>query len=517
MGLEPRLAKNMGTWNQNGNEWTIPLREDVKFHDGTPLSAEHVKWNWDRINALATNVSSSYYAVKRLNEPFFNDDKTLILNRTEIIDEYTIKFVLNKPWMDFFYLQSLTACSIIKPVEGKETKLFDIDEFDLIKGTGPFILQNYIPDKKIELRANHEYYRGPPDIQKLVFQIFESPTAYNDDFLAKKCHVIPYLRYENYEVVTSDNSLEYKTRTYPRLGLFQFNINNIPWAARKAMQYAFSMSALTGESRWANMYLNLSIQANHPIPKGMVGHNPELPGLPYYNLTLARQFLMDDLYFHNLIEERIVNTSDTQAWIDCAENNPLAVYNCFTEGYGTSFLQESMQKIGFSIVDNTIPTGFFYTDMWKEDLEIIETISYSLNKHPINTLEQLYRTNVARNYSGLANASIDVMMDEAHLLKEDDLAKKIDEIVKALIVDQAAALYFGQSQNAFGWNSKCVSNIQDLQNPNKDNYFYHIYFDSVDAGIQISIPGFSLSTLFLSILAFSGILYRLNRKSRLFS
>ena len=50
--LTPRLAAGDPTVSSDGLHWTIPLRQGVKFHDGTPFNATAVKFSFDRLKTL---------------------------------------------------------------------------------------------------------------------------------------------------------------------------------------------------------------------------------------------------------------------------------------------------------------------------------------------------------------------------------------------------------------------------------------------------------------------------------
>ena len=52
--LIPRLASDFGTWSNNGLNYTIVVRSDVTFHDGTLFNAAAVKWNFNRLNYFIT-------------------------------------------------------------------------------------------------------------------------------------------------------------------------------------------------------------------------------------------------------------------------------------------------------------------------------------------------------------------------------------------------------------------------------------------------------------------------------
>ncbi|MHA2093782.1 MAG: ABC transporter substrate-binding protein [Candidatus Hodarchaeales archaeon] len=81
--LEPVLATDLGTVSADGLEYTFSLRQGVKFHDGTDFNATSVKDHFDRMFVLGQGMT--YIFIEGL------------LNKTEIVDNYKVKFTLNNP------------------------------------------------------------------------------------------------------------------------------------------------------------------------------------------------------------------------------------------------------------------------------------------------------------------------------------------------------------------------------------------------------------------------------------
>jgi polar amino acid transport system substrate-binding protein len=80
--LEPGLATDMPEVSEDGLEYTFHLVEGASFPDGTPFNAEAVKWSIDRVIALEGDPNwlvSSF------------------VDSVEVVDEYTVKFVLSGP------------------------------------------------------------------------------------------------------------------------------------------------------------------------------------------------------------------------------------------------------------------------------------------------------------------------------------------------------------------------------------------------------------------------------------
>ena len=149
------LAKSY-KWNDTDNptELTCSLRKGVKFHDGTPFNATAVKWNFDRIHRL---VEVWYGYILRL------PDGRWIVNETQIVDEYSVRFVLNEPFVPFLQLLTHTITSILSPKSTPANKTINIETETLV-GTGPFTYDGYESHNNITLTPNPHYWGKKPNI-----------------------------------------------------------------------------------------------------------------------------------------------------------------------------------------------------------------------------------------------------------------------------------------------------------------------------------------------------------------
>lgn len=142
--IKAGLAKEWSS-NQDATEYTFKLRDDVKFHDGTPFNAEAVKVNFDDIAKAKTG--SGYNALGGA-----------LYKETTIVDPYTIKVTFTKPYVQFYqqlgtrlWFDSPTA----KAKYGKDygTKY--------MVSTGPYKVVSWVPDNQIILERNDDYKWGP--------------------------------------------------------------------------------------------------------------------------------------------------------------------------------------------------------------------------------------------------------------------------------------------------------------------------------------------------------------------
>ncbi len=162
--LVPQLATALPEVSEDGLTYTIPLRADVKFHDGEPLNAEAV-----------------VFSIKRFME---NEGRAtfLLADRVESIEatgENEIAIKLKQPFSAF---PSLLAFYGTTPVSPKAYEIgagkFKPNDF---VGTGPYKLAQFSPDT-IRLDPNPDYWGEKPANQGVDIQIIASPANLYNTF-----------------------------------------------------------------------------------------------------------------------------------------------------------------------------------------------------------------------------------------------------------------------------------------------------------------------------------------------
>jgi len=170
----PRLAASCGSWNEDATEFTVPLRENVKFHDGTAFNASAVKWNFDRLHAFIeageTMITSEY-------EPLtsFYPSTPLVIKEVVINSEFEVTFILNYPFAALPALLCFGGSAIMSPSSTPVDTFLDID-FDLLVGTGPFVHLNTTL-YSATFTAYDEYYRGVSAVREMMWVAYEDTTT----------------------------------------------------------------------------------------------------------------------------------------------------------------------------------------------------------------------------------------------------------------------------------------------------------------------------------------------------
>ena len=137
----------------DGNTWTFHIRHDIKFSDGTPLTAKDVKFSVDRFSSgNSTNPWSPY-----LNRNYVS---------TSTPDDYTFVYVTQHPEPT---LAAVFVATWILPMD-YFTKV-GVTEFNKKPvGSGPWIMTDHVPETSISFTANLNYWNGVPAFKNLVIQ-----------------------------------------------------------------------------------------------------------------------------------------------------------------------------------------------------------------------------------------------------------------------------------------------------------------------------------------------------------
>jgi peptide/nickel transport system substrate-binding protein len=168
--FHPALATSWEI-NDDATEYTFTLRDDVIFHDGTPLNAEAVKFTFDRI---ANPDTVSQLAISLLG-PYAE---------SEVVDDYTITVRFSEPYAPFLNSVSTPYLGIASPT-AVETLGADYGTTTIV-GSGPFRLESYTPDSEVILVRNDDYawgseevfgMTGPATSERLVFRIIAEPAT----------------------------------------------------------------------------------------------------------------------------------------------------------------------------------------------------------------------------------------------------------------------------------------------------------------------------------------------------
>jgi peptide/nickel transport system substrate-binding protein len=151
--MAPSLAESW-TVAKDGLSYDFAIRKGVVFHNGDPLTAEDVKFSFDRYRGAAAKLLKDRVAA------------------VDIVDPFHVRFRLKEPWPDFptFYASPATGAGWIVPKKYVE-KVGDEGFKKAPVGAGPYKLTSFNPGVELVLEAHERYWRKSPAVKRLVWKV----------------------------------------------------------------------------------------------------------------------------------------------------------------------------------------------------------------------------------------------------------------------------------------------------------------------------------------------------------
>jgi len=525
----PCLAASMGVWEpgSDGKNLTITLKQGVLFHDGSKFNASAVKWNFDRLQYFTygfdvdNDGELETHPLGTASQTLFLQAGEIILNHTEIVSEYQVKFVLNVASVIWEKLLAFIACAQVLPDPGYamgETFFNRISINDELIGTGPFILTDYEFDNQVVFDYNPDYHIawGANHIERMIYLIIPDAVTSSLAVLNHEVHwggVLAEYR-DQFDADPALVRLAVKTSVvfYQQMSLY-----NMPDGVRYASSFAWNHTYFLNETLGgANFELHV------PVPDGMQYHHEGFAGEPYYNLDFARSLILATPELAaNISTNSLTASSSGTDWRTAAEStHPVAWYNytryqSTTVGYAATQLQDNLKDIGIRL---DILEAIDWSD-WVQDY--LETpaghrrLEYSFGgwgpdyNDPINMIEPLYGTNASSNCFGLNNYTWNEKLKATYNHTGAEREALFYEIQEDFVKYIIPSFYIEQRGGSISFNQDFVDpdSVNDLKNVFSDYYWVNISFTPPTK----TIPGFELFTLIgvaLGVTAFLVIFLR---------
>jgi peptide/nickel transport system substrate-binding protein len=267
--IEPSLATEWEI-SPDGKIYTFNLREGVKFHDGTDLTPDAVKFSLDRARTLG-------------GDPGFLLD---------VIEEITtepgkVSIHLKYPFTAFLSILAFSASSPVSPASYKMDKKHPVNPV----GTGPYQVVVYREGDLVELKAFPDYWGEKPKTERVIIKLYDTSAALKLALQNQEVDVA-YRTFTPTELedLKKKPDLDVLEGESPAIRYLVINVTNSPFTdanLRKAIACAVDREEIN-----RIVHLGTVEPLYSMIPIGMVGHLPVYQE-PYGNgnVEMAQEFL----------------------------------------------------------------------------------------------------------------------------------------------------------------------------------------------------------------------------------
>ena len=155
----PSLAESW-TASKDGLSYEFVLRKNVRFHNGEPVTAEDVKFSFERYRGAASKTLKERVAA------------------VEVVDPARVRFRFKSPWPDFMTFFGTPSTGSAWVVPKKYVEKVGDDGFKKAPiGAGPYKFVSFNPGVELVLEAFEQYWRKPPTVKRLVFRVVPDETT----------------------------------------------------------------------------------------------------------------------------------------------------------------------------------------------------------------------------------------------------------------------------------------------------------------------------------------------------
>ena len=267
--IKPELATSW-VFSKDCLTLDFKLHEGVRWHDGAPFTAEDVVFTW------ATTMNP------KTPSPYRSDYQDV--ERVEALDPLTVRVTYRRPYAKALLSWSVSMLPrhlLERYVE--EGKLKEAPQnWTAPVGTGPYRFKEMKSGEKVVVVANPDYFKGRPNISRIVYRIIPSQATIFLELKARGVDVagltaLQYHRQTEYPAFQKAyNKFRYPGSGYTYLG---FNLKDPRFADRR-VRLAFA-HAINKQELLDGVVLGLGRQATGPFRPGTWADNPAVKGVPH--------------------------------------------------------------------------------------------------------------------------------------------------------------------------------------------------------------------------------------------
>ena len=401
--LSPGLAKS---WRlEADNTWVFSLRKGAKFHNGLEITADDIKYSYERILSPAIKSPNAWILSYVQGAQEFANGQVKEVSGIKSLDRYRLSIRLSAPYTGFLLNLGHFCCSIVAKVAAERGELV---------GCGPFILSQ--KNNECVLDAFPGYFNGEPYAKKISVRLTGEQVA--EDFLAGR-----------YDFLFIDNkALMEKVKNTPKVRIITKSIMGTYFAGFNLLStsaFCASPEARQGLSSAINrkriieeILGGLGAEARGPIPPSIID-DTNLSGHGY-NPQQSRQAL----------SQLGLANSGSRLKILFREDAPSSVFNTITnylvEDFGAVGVECELVRVPFSAYLDlkTISQCDLYVARWIAD-----------TGDPDNFLQPVFSPGLKTNRSSYNNETVNRLLAKAKQIVNPQKRIQLYKDIQKTIID----------------------------------------------------------------------------------
>ena len=405
--MVPSLAESWDI-SDDGLTYTFTLRDGVKWHDGTPLTASDVVYSYGRIRESANN-GWRFGTVTDVTAP----------------DDSTVVFTLSAPTPNL--LANIGAFKGMAIVQQANVESGDITTAPI--GTGPFKVASWTSGDSIELVRNDDYWGGAPSLDGVTYRFIPDTTVALTSLQSGDVQWTDNLPPQ--QVSGLKESTDVVVETVPSNDYYYFATNEArePFndaRVRQAMAWAIDREAIVQAALFGNATVN---QTAIPATSGWY-----FDYAPYSrDLDKAKALLEEAGVADGLEMDLMVVSSDNQSVTDA------------------QVIAANLADIGITVNIRQLDVSTWLADQADGNFDAY-LWSWIGNLDPSDFYYAQHHSGGGFNAQGYSNPEVDQLLDAAAIETDQAARKALYDDAAKLIVDDASYVYLYNPEIAQGYS-----------------------------------------------------------------
>jgi len=457
--LIPGLATEWQVSDSDKTKWIFKLRQGVKFHDGSPLTADAIVWNVEKV----LKKDAPHFAPDQIGVTVSRMPNLVSARK---IDDNTVELTTKEP--DSFLPINLTNLFIASPAhwQKKYDALASVsDPAERAKqawaqfasdasGSGPFKMAKFTPRERVEYLANKDYWypARKPKVDRVVLLPMPEASARTASLLSGQVDWIENPAPDAVKSITDKGFVIYKN-AQPHVWPWQFSFaEGSPWLDKR-VRHAANLCVDREE-------LKSALNGLMEVPKGTVP-----PGHPWwgnpkfdikYDLAAAKKLMTEAGYGPNkLLKVKTITSASGSG-----QMLPLPM---------NEYLQQALAECYFDVKLDVIEWNTLFTNWRRGAKDPTANGAHATNvtyaaMDPFFALVRFLQSTMAppvsNNWGFINNPKFDELVTKARQTFDADARDKALAELHAASVDDAAFLYVAHDVGPRAMSPKIKNFVQ---------------------------------------------------------
>ena len=436
--------------SEDGTVYTFHLRDDALWHNGRPIVAADFKTGWERSldPAVGSQAAGDPFRAIVGAEALWNGEAEE-LTGVVALDEHTLQVTLTGPSLTFLQNLAVPLTWVVPAeavVEGQPQWV------DQPVGAGPYKFVEWVPNVRIVLEANEDFFLGRPAVDRIEFVVVPDVSTALAQYEAGELDIVG-VPSSDLQRVSEDPVLSQQLAYFTRAQLLYAGMNQSQFEpfqdvrVRQAFNYAIDDVVLAEQ-----VLSGVRVPATGLVPPNIPEYNPDLAGYSY-DPAMAQQLMADAGYPNGegfpSLELASLSGTDAEAIASMLNAN-----------------------LGIDVQIVVPERADMIDGLWAHDRWQFFNFGWTADSPSASvwTYELIY-CGLDSNFSTYCNPDVDALIDQAKAATDFEEAKSYWQQAEIMAMDDAALIPLGYARYIYLVNPELSGFAANLFGP--------IGFDSV--------------------------------------